>query len=619
MLPPPTQVLTVGHARVRGGGGNARRMLETALAPIDPARLGVPRRAVLIIRRLAASAPLGRRSFTPAVEAALRGGLANAARPGRDGVVGQPDAMLFADEAELAAWLIGGRVRNDPPATRWWWPTVLQGRPHAAWWRAEVLPRGDLLPRVIDSLARGGLAATWLSQLEIREIDLALEAIVQAHAVQVVAPTRSRLASSPHRRDPGSKRSAPLATLRLTAPEAFAAQLPEPARRLLAVALVIRRDPGWARGPELAEALGAMALSPRPDGGNLDDPAGVIAEPAALAPPWRKSIRPPSLARQAGPTRTAEPAVENPANPAEPRGLRTGAPTKHPKPGAAVETRSDAGSRGAAAPPDVAPRIDVSDIAAYDLAEPSSAPRRWTTAFGGLFYLLNALLALELYSDFTQPRGRNLPLSPWNLLAMLGARWFDEAFATDAVGPLLADLAGRDPRRRPDAGFVAPDPWITPRDWLAPWPSPAMIGGWAGRRRLMLWHPAGFVIADRRRRPGRSASRQLASLARRAGLPASIIITPLRHAPTRLSRGSARWLDLLALYLRARLAKAIEIDPADAVDLVCRHRATVEAGEGLLDIRLSLDDLPLSLRMAGLDRDPGWIPATGLRPTFHFT
>ncbi len=135
----------------------------------------------------------------------------------------------------------------------------------------------------------------------------------------------------------------------------------------------------------------------------------------------------------------------------------------------------------------------------------------------------------------------------------------------------------------------------------------------------MLWHPAGFVIADMLRRPGRSASGQLASLARRVGLPASTIVTPLRRAPTRLGRGAARWRDLLALYLRARIAQAVAADPIDAVDLVCRHQAIVEATEGALDIHLSLDDLPLSLRMAGLDRDPGWIPATGLRLTFHFT
>jgi hypothetical protein len=244
--------------------------------------------------------------------------------------------------------------------------------------------------------------------------------------------------------------------------------------------------------------------------------------------------------------------------------------------------------------------------------------RRATVGFGGLFYLLNALLGLELYSDFSQPRGRNLALSPWDLLAMLGARWFGPAFAADPVSGFLADLAGRPPRQRPGAGFVAPKTWITPRAWLSPWGQPTTVVGWVGRRRLMLWRPAGFVIADAPRRPGRNGRDQLARLARRAGLVATTIVIASR-APVRLGRGRDRWLDLLTLYLNARLSRALGVDARDVPDLVCRHPAVVEVSDGALDIHLALADLPLALRTSGLDRDPGWIPAVGLKPAFHFT
>jgi hypothetical protein len=37
-----------------------------------------------------------------------------------------------------------------------------------------------------------------------------------------------------------------------------------------------------------------------------------------------------------------------------------------------------------------------------------------------------------------------------------------------------------------------------------------------------------------------------------------------------------------------------------------------------VDVHLGLDDLPISLRVAGLDRDPGWIPAAGRSVRLHF-
>jgi hypothetical protein len=165
---------------------------------------------------------------------------------------------------------------------------------------------------------------------------------------------------------------------------------------------------------------------------------------------------------------------------------------------------------------------------------------------------------------------------------------------------------------------LVPETWITPRAWLSPWGRPTTVIGWAGRNRLILWHPAGFAIADAPRQPGRNGRDQLARLARQAGLAATTIVTAPR-APARLGRDRDRWLNLLTLYLSARLSRALGVDARDAPDLVCRHPAVVEVGDGALDIHLALADLPLALRMAGLDRDPGWIPAVGLKPVFHFT
>jgi len=625
----PDQGLTVQRARLRGGGANTRPVLEAALAPIDPTRLGLSRRAVLIVRRLTATTPLGRPGFAPAVEAALRGSLSRAARPARDGGGAAAEALLFDDEAEMAAWLIGGRARNDPPAARWWWPAVLRGRPPAAWWRAELLPRGDLLPRVVARLAEAGLAETWLAGLDADDLGLALGAIAHAHALAPGCERGVELdGPSPPARPPPPVPA--LRTLLLTTPELAASRLSAPARRLLAVALTVRRDAALARRADFAGALDALDArvvetgpEPTPPSPRIDPPADAARQvlapgskpPTSRTPPRSAPIRPdPSPAptpaarrRRAAMRGASEASREEKLGAALGEALPGLAPSSPP----ALEPETALGLLPA---PTHASAEQTPGVACPPLAETATPLRQAATEFGGVFYLLNALLSLELYSDFSQPRGRNLALSPWDLLAMLGDRWFGAAFNADAITDLLAQLAGRRRGARPGAGFVPPATWITPRAWSAPWGPPGEIIGWIGRRRLVLWHPAGFVIADAPREPGRV---QLARLARQAGLGARPITTVTR-APVRLGRGQDRWLSLLALYLEARLALALGVDAGDAPGLTCRSPALLELGDDTLDIRLTLADLPLSVRIAGLDRDPGWIPAAGLKPVFHF-
>jgi hypothetical protein len=70
---------------------------------------------------------------------------------------------------------------------------------------------------------------------------------------------------------------------------------------------------------------------------------------------------------------------------------------------------------------------------------------------------------------------------------------------------------------------------------------------------------------------------------------------------------------------QSRLQSALGLDNADdASDLVCRHRAAVEVTATRVDVKLSLADLPIAIRLAGLDRDPGWVPAAGRYIAFHF-
>jgi hypothetical protein len=71
--------------------------------------------------------------------------------------------------------------------------------------------------------------------------------------------------------------------------------------------------------------------------------------------------------------------------------------------------------------------------------------------------------------------------------------------------------------------------------------------------------------------------------------------------------------------LLARLALALgEERSADIPARVCFHQAEIVVTAVHVHVHLALSDLPLAIRIAGLDRDPGWIPAAGRAIAFHF-
>ena len=71
--------------------------------------------------------------------------------------------------------------------------------------------------------------------------------------------------------------------------------------------------------------------------------------------------------------------------------------------------------------------------------------------------------------------------------------------------------------------------------------------------------------------------------------------------------------------LRTRLAAALDLPSprALAATLLRVPARVLDAGERV-DLFVALADLPLSVRLAGLDRDPGWVPAAGCDLRFHF-
>lgn len=217
-------------------------------------------------------------------------------------------------------------------------------------------------------------------------------------------------------------------------------------------------------------------------------------------------------------------------------------------------------------------------------AEPlTDNPARIESDFAGLFFLLTVFSALGLFGDFTNPRSRIPGLSPFELMVMLGRRWFGASFERDPLAALLRSLAGIGPSARVGRHFEAPV-WDVRAEWLAPWPSSGerTIGG-------SRWHQAGFPISDN---------------------------PDVNRTPVALRR---RWVYCLARFLEARLARALgTTDRRQACATLARRQGQISLVGDQISVAFNLNDHPIELRLAGLDRDMGWVPAAGPSVGFVF-
>jgi hypothetical protein len=565
-----------------GDGLRARQRVEAQLAGVGASGLGLPPRSLLFVRHVAAALDISRppadnRAASRALQAALSRRVSGARRPWIDPDAARADAVLFTDEAELIACLIRD-WRRGLVGDRWWWPSVLAGVSPEWWFRGQVLQRGHVLVPALSLLEPRSEIVPWIGRLDQQDARLALASVVRAFALRLTVTAADLVPAgpSPIVEDPSERstdgaiphRDAPDRVSRLVAlvPELRTVTLPRVHRHLLVVVLTVCRAPSWARTSECARAIVELDR-PANEPGALPDHRRAIATngaPAERAPisgsapavddPRRDTapvFRAATTREEARPvpgrpplTPAADSPVEavraTPLRPALPPAVDGVEPSASVAIGAPLTWAADVTTRPAGSSIALPPLHQSEATSATPQLQVEGAPVSGAsveTEYGGIFYLLNAWMAMGIYADFTAPRGDNFVLSPWDLLALVGRAWFGHAFVHDPVWTTLADLAVRDPGVDPDRDSALP----------------------------------------------------------------------------------VRWLDehLEALIARLRLALGAT-DEAGVPALVCHHHARIEVSAATVGVHLRLCALPLELRFAGLDRDPGWMPAAGRSVYFHF-
>ncbi|MEL4178315.1 hypothetical protein [Roseateles sp. PN1] len=537
---PPHAIRTVRVPARLAGEQRLRQGLERLLAEADPARHGLPGDAIVLVRRLAMRWSALQAGDSATRYAPLAALLASARRA--TSADSDAEAVWFADEAEMLACL----ARDGQAGLldqRWWWRAVLQPHRSGRWGASSRqehaaltrwLQAPQLMPRALQRL--GPLRAqAWLASLGREGMSRLLTALAQAYALpdpidawvldgqDAAFPDRQGLQLPPVMRDAATT-------------DAVVAE------RLLRICTALLSD-----ASALANTAGLWPLARREE---RDSPTGQPSTGLRTPPLGRGTAKPQkraksgelASAKQAHPLPCLTPAKAAPGPAADAPSVApdvdsnadtdcnvTGADASQGNSTSASASWPASDRSQALQPParttvqaDTGPQARQTDIHA-------AFPRSTDTRHGGLFFLLNAALALGLYGDFTQPRHRGLACPPWRLLLLAGQAWAGPGWRHD---PLRRRLIER------SAGSHEPLP-------------------------LPLWPRLHARLAE--------------ALGDAAELPARAQIRHMLSLPARLLDRSER-----------------------------------------MDIFYPLARLPLAVRLAGLDRDPGWIPAAGCDIRFHF-
>ncbi len=610
------------HVLVRGAepGVTARLGVSALLGSVELHPRALPPSATLLFRSLRIAAPTGwsvtpgsrtpaswRRSFESEVAELAR----HAARPAAGRLDGDPEVVLFLDEAEILACLAAALV-DHARLGAWYWRALLRATPSLAAWVARARRVPHALPACFALLDRWGRDERFITT--IPEADVAPLATSVAVAFGGSSPGRG----SPDPTVPDAPpRAAPFGPW-TPVPTEIRAWGVERAT-LFGLVHLLHRHPRAAAAPSFARALdgwrarmfavvasGGPVSTELPVASPLRSSADLLGAhvrvrswtaeaPATSGPvhppvardektgspeprPRRLDPRPrPSDARPAEPTAidavapSIVRAAPRPAPEVSPRSLAptdettsagtTPAPTSTASPAFGPMTPVEGPDPTTSPPP---PRVVPE--ASPELRPPVIEEATVITALGGVFYLLNLLEALAIPRCFDPPWRLGEQLGPWGVLELIArallAEVGDRESDLDPLWALLAALDGRDPH------VVSP-----------------VVG------------PAEVEIPD-----GWSFG---------PGPPFTSSSPWLDARPPALSR----WLARVFPYVRGRLVAALDGAPLGPI---LRRTAEVFVTRTHVDVVERAEGASLAARRAGLDRDPGWRPDLGRVVALHF-
>lgn len=598
-LPPTVVRLRVAHL-----------LAQSTLAPA-----ALPPAAILLIRQMhdprprtvaIEAHPRGQRQWERAVQQELAVRHKQAVRPVQGEVLGNPEALLFADEAELLACLALD-LAQGVASTRWWWQVILRRLGLST----QPTPFRLLTQQVERIPALFHLLSSWDKEMTIlfacspTETERLLTQLLQTHRVTAFQPSGPPAPAAAV--DDGLWQSGTATSRATHQPDAAAESANgwkppwqpwlKPAAphlrsvtadALLGVALTLFHRPGLAQSPAFTSAArrwwlcrAAMVLPHE----RLSAMIIEVTKPT--------TEQPDAIAIAAGYGSKSMQSAE--VAPALAHTSQTrGEPTFDPLEGAPpLSPPAATGTTPVAAETPLVSRQGKTGVTPAPLpAIMATSPLQSTlglgvnmlrdgvtTEVGGLLYLINMLERLRLPACFEADWSIQSSVGPWGVLESVGRGLLTTtgvALLADPIWSALAHLAGRTPAELPGAALLQAGPLMLPAAWATPWlatslaDEPPLVGP--------LVDPLNPVLRD--------------------------------------------WLALVLPYLRHWLCRRLSSGDVAADSkgitqlLTLRGRLFVTTSH--LDLVLRLEQIHLAARRSGLDQDPGWLPHWGRVIKFHF-
>ncbi|MEI2692755.1 MAG: hypothetical protein V9H69_24745 [Anaerolineae bacterium] len=202
------------------------------------------------------------------------------------------------------------------------------------------------------------------------------------------------------------------------------------------------------------------------------------------------------------------------------------------------------------------------------------------TGLGGVLFLINVMQQLDLPACFEPDWRLASQVGPWGVLELLARGLLAERgdLAGDPLWAALALLDDRTPGEPVGAAVTGPAAVSIPAAWA-------------------FWLDADPV----------------------AGQPVERIDgTPLNGPLLRgVSRAMRRWLAVVTPLLRRMVYRALGGEVDLAAGLLLR-RGQLYVTSSHVDLVMPLNSVSLPVRLAGLDFNPGWLPAFGRIVQFHY-
>ena len=493
----------------------------------------------------------------------------SAVRPALGPVSSSAESVVFLDYSELLACLTADWC-NGFVGARWWWHSFLKRgdieRVIKQLWKGKI----EYVPAALQQLAKKHVLVEFVASLSEGETRELLERIAEKFGVpgigrvaesfeEELVETREDFSVASETVVVKEAQARSVAPWRFVVPEADTPRLRRLQQLFLGVALMIRRAPAQVRTRSFAREVERWQALVSPTFSVVVDeefPRGIeVVEES------EEQLRP------------IEVVAEERAN--------TDETDQEPIEVAKTDVAQEVFTRAEAPRPGAQPMVGVvevpveapvssealvveaprsSEVVVERVFEELGESLTIETELGGFFYLINLAIFLEIYSDFTNPVETFTDLNIWDFVALVGNELNEHQNDEDPIWSLLANLAGRE-----EVFSRQGDPQIT-------------------QIQVSIGVICGFSIG-------------------------AICGSSLREE-------TLLWLSHLLPYVRKRLRQALNRN--DLATAVCRHRARVTLTATHIDVFFSLSELPIEIRLSGLDRDPGWVPAAGRFIAFHF-